>query len=246
MTIHVLALANSVMAQCALPTPGQAPSWLQILQAVGNAATAIGVLTALYIAVIRDPREASAEHKDRLARMEALHRARVERFEAQARKLVASCARTPMLGDTWWAVRVDNSSSRVTNLLAVDVVAINADGVVVPGGCRQVENTRSVDKAVDRSLRTALSESLESVLDRPVTGVLNRAIRDAVAVHFVNGWPRSLAPNHHAVMFYVTSEAGYKLRITVDYEDEAGFQWSRTDGGQPIRTDETGIDSATL
>lgn len=246
MTIHSLAFANTVVAQCASLGPGSAPSWLQILQAVGNIATAVGVLTALYIAVIRDPKATTAEHKDHVARMEALHRARTERFEAQARKLVASSTRTPMLGDTWWAVRVDNSSSRVTTLLRVDVAAIDAAGVVIPGGCRQVENTKSVDKAVDRSLRAALSESLESVLDRPVTGLLNHAIRDAVAVHFVNGWPRSLAPNHHAVMFYVTSDPAYRLRITVDYEDEAGFQWRRTDAGQPNRTDETGVGSAIL
>jgi hypothetical protein len=39
------------------------PLWLQIIQAAGGIATTIGVLIALYIALIRDPREASAEHK---------------------------------------------------------------------------------------------------------------------------------------------------------------------------------------
>jgi hypothetical protein len=64
-------------------------------------------------------------------------------------------------------------------------------------------------------------------------------------VHFVNGWPRTIAPNHHAVMCYTTTDPSYKLRVTIDYEDEAGFQWRRTDTGQPRRTDERGVGPVT-
>jgi hypothetical protein len=53
-----------------------APLWLQVIQAAGGIATTIGVLIALYIALIRDPREASAEHKHHVAQMEALRNAR--------------------------------------------------------------------------------------------------------------------------------------------------------------------------
>ena len=31
---------------------------------------------------------------------------------------------------------------------------------------------------------------------------------------------------------------GDKLRITIDYEDEAGYQWRRTDISQPRRIDD--------
>jgi hypothetical protein len=37
---------------------------------------------------------------------------------------------------------------------------------------------------------------------------------------------------------YTTADANLKLRVTIDYEDEAGYQWRRTDTGQPRRTDE--------
>lgn len=102
-----------------------------------------------------------------------------------------------------------------------------------------------VDPAADRSIRAALSESLESALDRPITRAIKQAIRDAVAVHLVDEWPRHLPPNQHAVMCYSTTDPSFKLRVTIDYEDEAGFQWRRTDAGQPRRTDEAGIDAAT-
>jgi hypothetical protein len=208
------------------------PLWLQIIQAAGGIATTIGVLIALYIALIRDPREASAEHKQHAAQIAAFRNARAERFGAQARKLVPSCIRTPMLGDVWWAVRIDNASNKVTTILGVDVTAIDKNGAEVPDGCLQV------DQAFDKSIRAALAESLDTALDRHLNAAIKQAIRDAVAVHFVNGWPRTIAPNHHAVMCYTTTDPRHKLRVTIDYEDEAGFQWRRTDTSQPRRTDQ--------
>ena len=66
-----------------------------------------------------------------------------------------------------------------------------------------------------------------------------------MAVHFVDEWPRTLPPNQHAVMAYTTTDPNYLLRITIDYEDEAGFQWRRTDTDQPRRTDTAvGVDPA--
>jgi hypothetical protein len=63
-----------------LPTPMTTPLWLQVIQAAGGIATIVGVLIALYIALIRDPREASAERKYLVAQIEAFRRARTERF----------------------------------------------------------------------------------------------------------------------------------------------------------------------
>lgn len=215
------------------------PLWLQITQALGATATTVGVLTALYIALIREPREAFAEHRYHAARMDALRRITSERFGAQARKLVPSCARTPMLGDSSWAVRIDNASHQAITILKVIVIAIDTDGLEVPNGCRPVNHTASVDPGVHQSIRAALSESLEPAVDQPASGPIRQAIRDAVAVHFVNDWPRVLPPNDHAVRCYTVSDADHKLRVTIDYEDEAGFRWRRTDAGQPQRTDTT-------
>ena len=237
MTSHALAVAGPLTAQCAQAV-SQSPSWLQVIQASGAIATTIGVLIALYVTVIRDPREASEEHKHHVAKLETLYRAATERFGAQARKLVPSCARTPMLGDSWWAVRIDNASHKMTTILGVDVTAVDAKGVEVPAGCRQVDHIMPVDPAVDRSIRAALSESLQSAPGRPLSGSIAQAIRDAVAVHFVHEWPHSVPPNQHAVMCYTTTDPTYKLSVTVEYEDEAGFQWRRTDSGQPRRTNE--------
>jgi hypothetical protein len=39
-------------------------------------------------------------------------------------------------------------------------------------------------------------------------------------------------------MAYTTTDPSYELRITIDYEDQAGFHWRRTDASQPVRTDQ--------
>ena len=36
-------------------------------------------------------------------------------------------------------------------------------------------------------------------------------------------------------MAYTTAQPDYTLRVTIGYEDEAGYQWRRTDTGPPKR-----------
>ena len=39
-------------------------------------------------------------------------------------------------------------------------------------------------------------------------------------------------------MAYTTTDPSYELCITIDYEDEDGYQWRRTETSQPTRTDQ--------
>jgi hypothetical protein len=221
-----LEFVRQASAQCASQAASSSPSWLQEIQATGAVATTVGVLIALYIAVIRDPREASAEHQHQMAQMAALQRARADRAAAHARKLVPSSARARVLGDSWWTVRIDNGSAAAITILSIGVVAVDTSGSEVPGGCRPADDARA-----------ALSGSLESDMQRPLTGALEQAIQTAVTVHFVREWPSTLPPHRHAVMAYTAADPTYRLRVTIEYEDDEGFQWRRTDSGQPRRTD---------
>lgn len=237
MTIDALECVDRITAQGATYAVNQPPEWLQVTQATAAVATTIGVLIALYIAVVREPRKAAEERRHHVAQMDALHRAERERVAAQARKVVPSCVRTPMFGDSWWTVKVDNASNAVTTNLAVDVSALDTNGFEVPHGCRKANNTLPVDQAFDRSVRAALSEASRGGLEHQLVPALEQAVRDAMVGHFANEWPRTLPPNQYAVMAYTTTDPSYKLRITIDYEDEAGYQWQRTDTSQPRRAD---------
>lgn len=163
-------------------------------QAAGAVATTVSVLIALYVTVIREPRRAAEDARRSKARLDALHRVVRERIAAQARKVVPSCVRTPMFGDSWWTVRVDNASRAVMTLLSVDVEAIDANGIAIPNGCRRANNTLPVNQAFDRSI-LALSGSLRDRFEQ--LPAVKKALRDAVVGHFSTEWKRTLSPNQH-------------------------------------------------
>lgn len=186
--------------------------------------------------------------------MDALNRAEAERIAAQARKVVPSCVRTPMFGNAWWTVKIENISNAVATILAVDVEAVDTSGNVVPDGCQQSNNTMPVDQAFDRAIRGALSGSLQGgfrqagigsfmpsgasqMMANQMAPTVKQAMQEAMVGHFVTEWQRTLGPNQSALMAYTTADPSFKLRITIDYEDEAGYQWQRTDTSQPVRTD---------
>lgn len=118
MTNDALVFVGRVPVQGASNAVNQIPLWLQEIQATAAIATPIGVLIALYVAAIREPRKAAEERRHHLAQMDVLHRVERERVAAQARKVVSSCVRTPMFGDSWWTVRIDNASKAVATILA--------------------------------------------------------------------------------------------------------------------------------
>lgn len=229
------------------------PTWYVAIQAAAAVATTVGVLIALYVALVREPRKAAEERKRHQAEIDALNRAEAERVAAQARKIVPSCVRTPMFGNAWWTVKIENISNAVATILAVDVEAVDSSGNVAPDGCQQSNNTMPVDQAFDRSIRAAMSGSFQGafrqagiggmippgasqMMANQIAPTVKQAMQEAMIGHFVTEWQRTLGPNQSALMAYTTTDPSFKLRITIDYEDEAGYQWQRTDTSQPVRT----------
>lgn len=230
------------------------PTWFLFVQAAAAISTTVGVLIALYVAVIREPRKAAEERKRHQAEMDALSRAETERVAAQARKVLPSAVRTPMFGNNWWTVRISNTSNAVAVIMDVNVAAIDSQGRVVPNGCQQANNTMPADQAFDRAIRGAMSGSLRGAFGQSGYGsmippgaadhlanrlapTVKQAMQEAMIGHFVTEWQKTLTPNQSAVMAYTTTDPNFKLRIIIDYEDEAGYQWRRTDSSQPVRTD---------
>ncbi len=236
MTNDAVVFVGRITAQGASDAVNQLPLWLQEIQAIAAVATTIGVLITLYVAVVREPRKAAAERKRHEAQIDALRHVRGKRVAAHARKVFASSARTPIFGDSWWTVRIDNTSNAVTTILAVEVKAVDNKGFEVRDGCEQANNTMRFDQAFDRSVLAALSTFTgASERSNRLPPAFKQALRDALVGHFATEWERVLPPNQHTVMAYRTTKPDYTLRVTIDYEDQAGYQWRRTDTGQPER-----------
>ena len=86
MTDDALVFVGRITAQDVSIAVGQPPLWLLVIQAVAAIATTIGVLIALYVAAIREPRKASEERRHHIAQMNALHRAEKERERLKREK----------------------------------------------------------------------------------------------------------------------------------------------------------------
>jgi hypothetical protein len=144
-----------------------------------------------------------------------------------------------MLGDSCWTVRIDNTSNEVTTILAVDVKAIDANGIEVPDGCRPANNTVPIDQPVHQSVVAERSGSSAGGFEPSSSGeessaaawqqqsdrlppAVKQALRDALVGRFATEWQRTLAPHQATVMAYTTTRPDYTLRVKVDYEDEAG------------------------
>ncbi|WP_373140312.1 hypothetical protein [Mycobacterium marinum] len=127
------------------------PDWLQIAQAggatVGVVFTTIGVLTALYVAVWREPRKASEERANRAeqaaaererhdAQIAALRQAEDERLAAQARRIVPAIFRGNIVSNTLWNIRIDNIGADVISELKIDIIIRDGNGNLVPHGYR--------------------------------------------------------------------------------------------------------------
>lgn len=83
MTNDTLVFAGRITAQDTSDVANQLPLWLQEIQAVAAIATIIGVLIALYVAVVREPRKAAEEGKRHKAQIDAASGGNVLRLKLE-------------------------------------------------------------------------------------------------------------------------------------------------------------------
>lgn len=58
-------------------------------------------------------------------------------------------------------------------------------------------------------------------------------LQQAIGACFTSEWPTTLTPTREVSMAVQAAEAARKLTVTITFEDEAGYQWRRTDDGMP-------------
>jgi hypothetical protein len=157
--------------------------------------------------------------------------------EASARQ-VATC-RTPvtLLGPQIWAVTVTNHSTALAIGLTVSVDAVDPNGNDLPDGA---ERSRQPSTEVFARLRTdPWPDAHDPPIDPtqatpPGQKVFPTTPMDVVAAHTALNFPRWLRPNQRASALYAV-KPNASLRVHIQFEDETGEVWSRTNDAEPER-----------
>jgi hypothetical protein len=157
--------------------------------------------------------------------------------EASARQVKAYRTPVTLLGPQVWAVTVMNHSTSLAVGLKVLVDAVDSDGNDLPDGA---ERSQQPITEVFSRLRTdpwpdAHRPSIDPTRATPAgPQVFPNTPVDVVAAHTAVSFPRWLRPNQRASALYAVKPHA-TLRVRIQFEDEAGEVWSRTNEAEPER-----------
>lgn len=145
--------------------------------------------------------------------------------------------RTPvaLLGPQIWAVTVVNHSTSLVVGLQVSVGSVDSDGHARPRGA---ERSSQGIADVAAKLRTGrwpdehhpLSDLRGVLPDRQPIFLGSRM--DLLAAHNILDFPRWLRPNQHASALY-SLEPNTSPNVRIQFEDDAGYVWSRVNDAEP-------------
>jgi hypothetical protein len=163
----------------------------------------------------------------------------IQRHESEASARQIATYRTPvtLLGPQVWAVTVTNHSTALAIGLTVSVDAVDPEGNDLPDGA---ERSRQPITEVFARLRTdPWPDAHRPPIDPPQATPAGQKVfpttpMDVVAAHTALGFPRWLRPNQRASALYAV-KPNASLRVHIQFEDEAGEVWSRTNDAEPER-----------
>jgi hypothetical protein len=157
----------------------------------------------------------------------------------QAPEVLTSAVPAEFLGSGIWAVTVHNCGPSLVTGLTVAVGAVDAHGKDVPDGV--IRSGRAI-AASDffAALRTNPWRGDPPSPTEPGIAVIDRGRRflaervDVLAAHTALAFPHWLRPGQHSSALYSVAEDAHP-RVRIEYHDDAGIRWSRTDGAAPLR-----------
>jgi hypothetical protein len=89
------------------------------------------------------------------------------------------------------------------------------------------------------------ADQLRNVIDQRLGPEVSERFREAMLGQLVREWMTTLTPSQFAVMAFQTNDRNARLRVVLEFEDEAGYRWRRPDNAQPIRISETSDELTT-
>ncbi|HEV7853974.1 MAG TPA: hypothetical protein VGP27_21840 [Mycobacterium sp.] len=155
----------------------------------------------------------------------------IARFEsrAAARRVATYRSPVPLLGPQICAVTVMNHSTFMATGLSVTVDAVDSHGNLLTDGAQ-----RSTQALADVVAKLRVGPDAPA----PTAGPSSPAGRmEILASHTALRYPRWLRPHQRASGLYVLA-LNASLRVRIEFEDETGASWSRTNDAEPERVRE--------
>jgi hypothetical protein len=94
-------------------------------------------------------------------------------------------------------------------------------------------------RRVGSNLGNLTSQQMDRYVTQRLGPDFGNKLREAMAGELATEWTKTLTPNQQSVMAFKAASADYRLQITIEFEDEAGYRWERSDTSQPRRITES-------
>jgi hypothetical protein len=166
-----------------------------------------------------------------------------ECFERAASARQVAIYRTPvaLLGPQTWAVTVVNHGTSLAVDLQVSVKAVDSEGNDLPNGVRR--STQAIADVFAKLRSGPWPDEHHPLIDpagvlRTLRPVFLISRMDLLAAHSALDFPRWLRPNQHASALY-SLDPNASLCVCIQFEDEAGQVWSKTNDAEPERVSST-------
>ena len=166
-----------------------------------------------------------------------------EGFESAAPARQVTIYRTPvaLLGLQIWAVTVVNHSTSLAVALQVSVDAVDSEGNELPDGARR--STQAIADVFAKLRACPWPDEHHPLVDPGGVLAARQPVfltsrMDILAAHNALDFPRWLRPNQHASALYSVESNAFP-RVRIQFEDETGEVWSRTNDAEPERVSST-------
>ena len=82
-------------------------------------------------------------------------------------------------------------------------------------------------------------QQMDRFVNQRLGGDFSARLREAMVGELATEWLPTLTPNQQSIMALKAASADYQLQIVIEFEDEAGYRWERSDTTQPRQTRES-------
>lgn len=99
-------------------------------------------------------------------------------------------------------------------------------------------------RRVEPNLTNMNRQQVDRFRDQRVGADFSDRLREAMIGELATEWTKTLTPSQKTVTAFKATSAEYRLQMVIEFEDEAGYRWKRSDSTQPRQIHESTTETA--